>query len=240
MRTLIVDDERLARNELKRLLHAHEELKLVGEAANAEEARSLIDRHRPELLFLDIHMPGQSGFELLQELDNPPLVIFTTAHDDYAIRAFEVNALDYLLKPVEAERLAHAVEKVLQRTAPNGHGEAEETGELTESDQVFVKDGDRCWFVKLAEVRLFESEGNYTRLFFGREKPLVHRSLNYLEGRLDARRFFRASRKHLLNLRWVQSLKPSLNGGIVVRLDGMGEVSMSRRQAQKFRELLSL
>ncbi len=133
MRTLIVDDERLARNELKRLLRHHGELKLVGEAANAEEARGLIERLRPELLFLDIHMPGQSGFELLGELDHAPPVIFTTAHDDYAIRAFEVNALDYLLKPVEAERLAHAVEKVLLRKHPDHEEEMSQHGELTEA-----------------------------------------------------------------------------------------------------------
>lgn len=236
MKTIIVDDERLARTELKRLLKAHPELSIVGEAANAQEARSLIENESPDLIFLDIQMPGKSGFDLLEELDAVPAVIFTTAYDHFALQAFEVNALDYLLKPIEPERLAEAVTRIAKQNTP----EQKSTEKLHETDRVFVKDGDRCWFVPLEKVALFESEGNYTRLYFENEKPLVCRSLAYLEERLEPKIFFRASRKHIINLKWVVNLESSHNGGMIVMLQGRKTVEMSRRQAQRFRELRSL
>jgi two-component system LytT family response regulator len=231
MKALIIDDERLARAELRRLLEKHPEVEIVGEARDAEDALAQIGRVEPELLFLDIQMPGANGFELLEQLDRVPLVIFTTAYDDYAIQAFEVNALDYLLKPVAPERLAAALGKmagVKPKTAVAG------------DQQIFVKDGERCWFVALREIVLLESEGNYTRLYFGGHRPLVLRSLNYLEDRLDASVFFRASRKHILNLKFIEAIDAWANGGFLVRLKGAIEVEMSRRQAQKFKEVMSL
>ncbi len=236
MKTIIVDDERLARTELKRLLKAHPELSIVGEAANAQEASSLIEKESPDLIFLDIQMPGKSGFDLLEELDAVPAVIFTTAYDHFALQAFEVNALDYLLKPIEPERLAEAVTRIAKQNTPK----QKSTEKLLETDRVFVKDGDRCWFVPLEKVALFESEGNYTRLYFENEKPLVCRSLAYLEERLEPKIFFRASRKHIINLKWVVNLESSHNGGMIVMLQGRKTVEMSRRQAQRFRELRSL
>ncbi len=236
MKTIIVDDERLARTELKRLLKAHPELSIVGEAANAQEASSLIEKESPDLIFLDIQMPGKSGFDLLEELDAVPGVIFTTAYDHFALQAFEVNALDYLLKPIEPERLAEAVTRIAKQNTPK----QKSTEKLLETDRVFVKDGDRCWFVPLEKVALFESEGNYTRLYFENEKPLVCRSLAYLEERLEPKIFFRASRKHIINLKWVVNLESSHNGGMIVMLQGRKTVEMSRRQAQRFRELRSL
>lgn len=241
MKTFIVDDERLARNELKRLLKNFSSIEIIGEAANPDEAIERIETVHPELLFLDIQMPGRNGFELLESLTRVPRVIFTTAFDEYALKAFEFNALDYLLKPVEPKRLAAAIGKV-----ENHRREEEEKNSrlksslLGDADQVFVKDGERCWFVKLRDVRLLESEGNYTRLYFDRNKPLILRSLNYLEARLDEKTFFRASRKHIINLRWIESIEPGFDGRLDVKLSGAPEIEMSRRQSQKFKELMSI
>lgn len=239
MKALIVDDERLARTELRRLLTPFSELEIVGEAANAEEAKQKIDELNPDIVFLDIQMPGKSGFELLEELDSVPKIVFTTAYDEYALKAFEYNALDYLLKPIEPNRLEETVRKLVQ---PQIQEQVKHTDvqQLTDQDQVFVKDGERCWFVRLEKVRYFESEGNYVRLFFDEYKPLILRTLNYLDERLDSKTFFRASRKHIINLKWVDSIEPWLNGGLLVKLKGGGKIEVSRRQAVKFKEMLSL
>ena len=193
MKAIIIDDERLARTELRKLLQDFPEIEVVDEASNAEEGVLKIENHNPDLIFLDIQMPGKTGFDMLSELDHAPQVIFTTAYDEYALKAFEVNALDYLLKPVEPRRLADAVEKL--RRSYNGvsidkmHNHIGPNSILGENDQVFVKDGERCWFVKLSEVRLFESVGNYAKVFFGSNKPLILKSLNALEERLDEKSF---------------------------------------------------
>ena len=242
--TLIVDDERLARRELRRLLEPHEGVTVVGEAANADEAEGAVREHDPDLLFLDVQMPGDSGFDLLERLDAVPDVVFVTAYDEYAIKAFEVNALDYLVKPVEPERLAEAIETVRSR-AGNGDpqavaAEATPPPTLTAEDQVFVKDGKQCWFVQLADVRLFEAAGNYTRLYFDEEEPLIHRSLSYLQDRLDPDRFFRASRQHILNLAWVDDVTPWSKGKLKATLEDGTEVELSRRRSKQFREQLSL
>jgi two-component system, LytTR family, response regulator len=239
MKALIVDDERLARTELRRLLTPFSELEIVGEAANAEEAKQKIDELNPDIVFLDIQMPGKSGFELLEELDSVPKIVFTTAYDEYALKAFEYNALDYLLKPIEPHRLEETVRKLVQPKIQEQVKHAD-VQQLTDQDQVFVKDGERCWFVRLEKVRYFESEGNYVRLFFDEFKPLILRTLNYLDERLDSKTFFRASRKHIINLKWVDSIEPWLNGGLLVKLKGGGKIEVSRRQAVKFKEMLSL
>jgi two-component system LytT family response regulator len=194
---IIIDDERLARNELKKMLVLHPEIEVIGEAANADEGLNLINELNPDLILLDVQMPVKTGFDLLQELEKLPAVIFTTAYDEYAIRAFEVNALDYLLKPIDPKRLSDAVQKFLaidEKEMLFSENRSEIRLSLSESDQVFVKDGEKCWFVKLAEIRLFESVGNYARVFFGPNKPLILKSLNSLEERLDPRTFFRANR----------------------------------------------
>jgi len=239
MKALIVDDERLARTELKRLLTPFKDLQVVGEAVNAEDAAEKINQLRPDLIFLDIQMPGKSGFDLLEELDSVPTVVFTTAYDEYALKAFEYNALDYLLKPIEPQRLEDTVKKIIEKSRKKSAVESDKEI-LAETDQVFVKDGDRCWFVKLERVRLFESEGNYVRLFFEENKPLILRTLNYLDERLDSKTFFRANRKHIINLKWIDSIEPWLNGGLLVKLKDGHKVEVSRRQAVKFKDMLSL
>ena len=239
VKAIIIDDERLARNELKKLLQSHPEIEIIDEAANVAEGIAKIEQLNPDLIFLDIQMPGKTGFDLLEEVERAPKVIFTTAYDEYAIKAFEVNALDYLLKPIEPKRLTDALQKF--------HEELQEEktnipvrNHLTETDQVFVKDGDHCWFVKLGEIRLFESVGNYARVFFGGNKPLILKSLNALEEKLDERMFFRANRKYIINLRWIEKIESYFNNGLIIDLKGGEKIEISRRQTVKFKEMMSL
>lgn len=240
MRALIVDDERLARKELMKLLEDHPMIEIVGEAMNADEALQMVNDLNPDLLFLDIQMPGKTGFQLLEMLDSVPLVVFTTAYDEFALKAFEVNALDYLLKPIHPERLSETISKLAEKERAKTvatHGPEKKLGL---NDQVFVKDGDRCWFVSLSNVRLFESDGNYIKVYFDNNRPMIHKSLNALDEKLDERAFFRASRKHIVNLSWVEGIEPWFNGGLMVRLKGGDKVEVSRRQAAKFKDMMSL
>jgi two-component system, LytTR family, response regulator len=228
MNALIIDDERMARQELKRLLSAHPDIEIVGEAVTGEQALELIPRLAPDVIFLDVQMPGMNGFELLEHLDDVPQVIFTTAYDEYALKAFEVSALDYLVKPVVPARLAAAVTKLRPRQ------------DQVRLERVFVKEGERCWFVRVSDIFLLESEGNYTRLYFAKERPLVCRSLAALEERLDPAEFFRAGRKFILNLKWVEGVETSAAGNLMVRMRGGQCVELSRRQSIRFRDALSL
>ncbi len=242
MKALIIDDERLARKELNSLLEDSKEIIVVGEAINADDAYQKILELKPDLLFLDIQMPGKTGFDLLEMLDSVPHVIFTTAYDEYALKAFDVNALDYLLKPIQKERLQESIEKLIKKTTESQQDSDEnlEAFKLGVRDQVFVKDGDRCWFVRLSEVRLFESEGNYIKVYFEGNRPMIHKSLNALDEKLDDRAFFRASRKHIINLSWIEKIEPWFNGGLMVQLKGGQNVEVSRRQAARFKEMMSL
>jgi two-component system, LytTR family, response regulator len=243
IKAIIIDDERLARNELKKMLMDFPEIEVVAEGSNANEGLEKIETINPDLVFLDIQMPGKTGFDMLAELDKAPHVIFTTAYDEYALKAFEVNALDYLLKPVEPKRLADAIQKLhiqeeKEQVISNGITVNREM--LHEEDQVFVKDGERCWFVKLGDIRLFESVGNYAKVFFGPNKPLILKSLNALEERLDEKTFFRANRKHIVNLRLIDKIEPYFNGGLLLELKGGEKIEVSRRQTVKFKEMMSL
>lgn len=240
MKAILIDDERLARQELKSLLAAYPEIQIVGEANNVETAIESIKQLKPDVIFLDIQMPGKNGFELLEEISGVPEVVFVTAYDEYAIRAFEVNALDYLLKPVQSNRLAETVKKILNKESGDRQESKEQSLPLNDTDQVFVKDGEKCWFVKLSDVRLFESEGNYVRIYFDKNRPLILRSLNNLDERLNNRTFFRASRKHIINLKWVESIESWFNGGLMVKLRGGEQVEISRRQASKLKDMMSL
>ncbi|MDB6165394.1 MAG: lytR 2 [Lacunisphaera sp.] len=243
MKALIVDDERLARNELRRLLAAHADIEIAGEAKDVPDAVEKISALKPELIFLDVQMPGDDGFSLLEQLNPPlPAVIFTTAYDEFAVKAFEFNALDYLLKPVDPNRLVAALEKLRSRggSGPLAGEPGPATHRLAPEDKVFVREGDRCWFVPVKNIRLLESEGNYTRLHFDDQKPQLFRSLTAMEERLDNRHFFRANRKQVINLAWVDGIEPWFSGGLLVKLKGGLKVELSRRQAQDFRERMSL
>ncbi len=229
MRVLIVDDERLARAELRRMLAAHPSVAIVGEAANAAEAAAHIAALQPDLLLLDVQMPGGSGFDLLATLDDPPEVVFTTAFDQYALQAFEASALDYLMKPVEPQRLAAALERAAARL-----GLAATPACMPR--KLFIRDGERCWFVRLEDIRLFESEGNYTRLYFDGAAPLLGRSLLQLEQRLNPQQFFRASRRHIVNLAAVRGIENGDGGALALKLDDM-TVEVSRRRVAALRQL---
>lgn len=241
---IIVDDERLARQELKRILADVKKVNIIDEHNNAEDAIEAIEKSKPDLVFLDIQMPGKNGFELLEELDYTPEIMFITAYDEYALKAFEVNALDYILKPIEEERFEKSLDSVINRIE-NRKKEQEEIENLpsdllTENDQVFLKDGDRCWFVQLKDIRLFESEGNYVRVYFENEKPLILKSLNNLEKKLSDKIFFRANRKHMINLKWVDKIETWFNGGLLVILKDGQKVEISRRQTSKLKDMMSL
>lgn len=241
MKSLLIDDERLARNELKRLLAAHADIVVAGEAVDVEDALAKVATLKPDLIFLDVQMPGADGFSLLEQLEPPlPAVIFTTAYDEFAVKAFEFNALDYLMKPVDPNRLVAALEKLRGRGPGGPDGPNQEGRRLSPEDKVFVREGDRCWFVPVKSIRLLESEGNYTRIHFDDNKPQLFRSLTAMEDRLDAKHFFRANRKQVINLAWVEGIEPWFSGGLLVLLKGGIKVELSRRQAQEFREKMSL
>jgi two-component system LytT family response regulator len=247
MRALIVDDEPLARRELRRLLAAFPWIQIVGEASDVDEARECIESLAPGIVFLDVQMPGGTGFDLLAQLDYLPRIIFTTAYDHYAVKAFDVSALDYLLKPIEPERLAAALAKippavasqpdVMQATGTQAAGEqaAKMPRQHAPLEQLFVRDGPRCWFVPLREVSLFSAEGNYVRLQWGKTRPLLGRSLSALEEKLDAQRFFRANRRQIVNLDFIASVDLGEGGRLYLQLRDGPEVEISRRQARLFR-----
>ena len=238
MKALIVDDERLGRNALRRLLKEHPEVEIVAEAANAEEALRAVRRNSPDIIFLDVEMPKCSGFELLEKMEDVPAVIFTTAYDQYAVHAFEVNAMDYLLKPISSERLAGALARAEKARASTSRQCMQEKDSGIR--QIFVRDGDRCWIVRIADITLMESEGNYTRLHFAGNAPLIYRSLTAIEEKLNPASFFRANRSQIVNLRWIDDVRTEIEGRLVVALKNGKQVEVSRRQSRRLRELLSL
>lgn len=231
----IIDDSRLARAEMRRLLADFDDINITGEAANAEQAFEVIQRTEPGLLFLDIQMPGKDGFQLLEELDSVPHVIFVTAYNEYAVRAFEVSALDYLTKPVDPERLNEALLKV--RNSRTNLPQNDEP--LQEESRVFVKDGERCWFVRVGDIDLIESNGNYAKVHFDDEHPMIHKSLNYLENRLSPDLFFRANRSQIINLKRIKNVDPWFGQSIKIELANGASVEVSRRRSKEFREKLS-
>jgi two-component system LytT family response regulator len=231
---MIIDDEPPARRELRRLLTDFPWLEVVGEAGNVDQAAEMVELLMPELLFLDIQMPGGSGFDLLTRLEHLPQVIFTTAYDEHAVRAFEVDALDYLLKPIDPARLTGALGRVKSAQI------ARKQQPDAVLEQLFVRDGSRCWFVPLREVRLLSSEGNYIRLSWGKEKPLLGRALAALEQRLDPNRFFRANRRQIINLDFIENVELGVNGRLHAQLRDGPEVEISRRQARLFKVKMSI
>lgn len=237
MKAIIIDDERLARQELRNLLSAHKEVEVVAECADAISALKSIQENKPDLIFCDIQMPGKTGLELAEEISAMVDVVFVTAYDEHAIKAFELNAFDYLVKPVNPDRLAETVRKLVFKESG---GKGENNAPLGNDDTVFVKDGDKCWLVKMNSIRLFESEGNYVRVYFENFRPLILRSLNSLEMRLNEKQFFRASRRHIVNLDYVAGIEPWFNGGLNLKMKDGREVEISRRQAVKLKDIMSL
>ena len=243
-KTIVIDDERLAREELKSILSEYTEIDVIDEAQNGDEGIEKIKKHNPDLIFLDVSMPGMTGFDMLKKLTDIPHVIFVTAYDEYAIKAFEVNALDYLLKPIDNNRLNEAIEKLRNNDEQDFESSPKNSLErkdrrLTITDRVFIKDGEKCYFVQLSDVRMLESDGNYVKVYFGTSRPLILRSLNSFEDKLDPEHFFRANRKFIINLDWVENVENWFNGGLQVELKSGDKVEISRRQAIRFKEMLS-
>ena len=237
IKAVIVEDSRLARNELKELIKNHPEIEIIGEAENVDSGFELIQETQPDLLFLDINMPEKDGFELLEMLDKVPITIFTTAFDEYAIKSFEYNALDYLLKPINPKRFAQAIEKVGQNLTEK---EEKNNKKLTLSNQIFIRDGEKCWLVKIADIYLFEVDGNYTKIFFQDEKAVINKSLNQIEEKLPEDFFFRANRNQIINVEYIGKIDPWFSGNLLVHLPKEIKVEISRRQTNNFKEKLSL
>lgn len=244
MKVLLIDDERLAREELKHLLKEFAgNITIVGEASNGVEGLKAIKELSPDLVFLDIQMPEMDGFEMLKRLDEIPRVIFTSAYDEYALEAFKVNALDYLLKPIDPTRLKDAIQKIKNDSEDEFFSpiaNPREERKLNNTDRVFIKDGEKCYFPLLSEIRYFESQGNYVRMYFDNKKPMILRSLNALEERLSSEDFFRANRKYLINIQAIKEIENWFNGGLKVKLDNDVEIEISRRQAIRFKDIMSI
>ncbi|TRX38731.1 response regulator transcription factor [Flavobacterium sp. ZT3R18] len=233
IKVIIVDDERLSREELKRALKVYEDFVLIGEAENADVAKDLIETKMPDLIFLDIQMPEKSGFDLLESLDSVPAVLFTTAYNQYAVQAFEVNALDYLMKPIREERFAKAIEKIRNTISMKSSFNNAETKDR----KIFIKDGEKRFFIQLNEIYLIESLENYTRLFFQEKKALQRRSLRQWEEILDENIFFRINRTEIVNIKYIQEVNRTIGGRLEVKLKTGELLEVSNRQSVKFKNL---
>ena len=232
-RVIVIDDERSAREELKSALKGYAGFEVIGEAKNADEAKEQIITKRPDLIFLDIQMPEKNGFELLESLDEVPIVIFTTAFNQYAVQAFEINALDYLMKPIREERFAKAIEKY--RNSVNQKNAGDKV--LPADRQIFIKDGEKCYFIRLSDIYMIESVDNYSRLYFEQKKVLMKRSLRQWEEMLDATQFFRISRTHIINTQYIQQVNSEAKGKLTIRLKTGELLEVSGRQSVKFKNL---
>jgi len=238
LKTVIVEDSRLARNELKELLKAHQEIELIGEAENVDEGFKLINEVKPDLLFLDINMPEKDGFELLEMLDEVPIIIFTTAFDEYAIKSFEYNAFDYLLKPINQKRFSASIAKILESISSDS-AEKNDDSTLALDKKIFIKDGEKCWLVKVQDITLFEIVGNYTRVFFEENQPLIYKSLTQIEEKLPEDVFFRANRQQIININHVSKVVSWFNGKLKIEMHSGEEIEISRRQSYIFKDQLS-
>ena len=232
-RVIVIDDERSAREELKSALKGYAGFEVIGEAKNADEAKEQIIAKRPDLIFLDIQMPEKNGFELLESLDEVPIVIFTTAFNQYAVQAFEINALDYLMKPIREERFAKAIEKY--RNSVNQKNAGDKV--LPADRQIFIKDGEKCYFIRLSDIYMIESVDNYSRLYFEQKKVLMKRSLRQWGEMLDATQFFRISRTHIINTQYIQQVNSEAKGKLTIRLKTGELLEVSGRQSVKFKNL---
>lgn len=236
MKAIVVEDSRLAREGLVKMLQAYPELDVIGAAEHPSSAFLLIQEHRPDIIFLDIHMPGESGFDLLEKLDYLPQIIFTTAYSEYAIRSFDFNTIDYLLKPISHERLHIAINKL---RLSNEDKLSSQKPRLDIHSRMFIKDGDKCHLVPLESIRYFESCKNYVRIFFNTENAFVKKSLNSVEERLPQKYFFRANRQYIVNLQEITKIEEAINDGYEITMSDGKTLEVSRRNAVELKDLLS-
>lgn len=238
MKVVVVEDSRLARAGLVRMLGDYPGVEVVGEADHPDSALPLIRATLPDVLFLDIQMAGADAFDLLAQLDEPPRIVFTTAHAEYAVRSFEFDTVDYLLKPISHERLAQAIRKLEARDA--AVPAQAQKAPLDDKSRIFIKDGERCHMVPLAAIRCFESCKNHVQVYFGQQHAYVKKSLNSVEERLPASMFFRVSRQHIVNLGAIAAIEEAVGAGYLVTLDNGKKLEVSRRHAAQLKETLSL
>jgi two-component system LytT family response regulator len=249
LKTLVVDDEPLARERVVSLLQGEQNIELLGECRDGQEAIAAIQQLSPDLVFLDVQMPGADGFQVLQAVgaDKMPMVIFVTAYDQHALKAFEVRALDYLLKPFDRERFHDAV------TRAKASIEQQETGDLgrrllalvkdlrpaaPKTDRIVVKSGGRLFFLRCDEIDWIEAAGNYARLHVANESHLLRETMTSLESRLDAEKFFRIHRSRIVNMERIQELQPWFNGEYVVILRNGTRLTLSRGYREKLQDRL--
>jgi two-component system LytT family response regulator len=249
IRTLVVDDEPLARERLTNLLSAEADIEVVGQCRDGEEAVTAIVDQTPDLVFLDVQMPALNGFGVIDAVgsERMPLVIFVTAYDQHALKAFQVRALDYLLKPFDRERFQQALERA--RT----HLQRDETGDIgrrllalvkdlrrdqPKTDRLVVKSGGRLFFLRADEIDWIEAAGNYVRVHIGPASHLLRETMNAIEGRLDAEKFFRIHRSRIVNLERIQEMQPWLNGEYAVLLRTGTRLTLSRGYREKLQERL--
>jgi two-component system LytT family response regulator len=235
MKAIVVEDSRLAREGLINMLQAYPELKVVASADHSVNALALIQEHQPDVIFLDIHLPGESGFDLLEKLDCTPQIIFTTAYSEYAIRSFDFNTIDYLLKPISDERLKIAIDKL----SINKETAATKKPPLDINSRMFVKDGEKCHLVHLESIRYFESCKNHVRIFFNNDNAFVKKSLNSIEERLPKKHFFRVNRQYVVNLHAIVSIEEAINDGYEITMNDGKTLEVSRRNAVELKDILS-
>ena len=250
IRTLVVDDEPLARERLTNLLSAEPDIEVVGQCRDGEEAATAIVDHSPDLVFLDVQMPSMNGFEVIDAVgsEKMPLVIFVTAYDQHALKAFQVKALDYLLKPFDRERFQEALQRA--RT----YIQRDETGDIgrrllalvkdlrrdqPKTDRLVVKSGGRLFFLRTDEIDWIEAAGNYVRLHVGPVSHLLRETMNAIEGRLDPEKFFRIHRSRIVNMERIQEMQPWLNGEYAVLLRTGTRLTLSRGYREKLQDRLA-
>jgi two-component system LytT family response regulator len=245
-RVLIADDEPLARERLRMLLAGQTWLQIVAECQNGTEAIEAIDRLHPDLVFLDVQMPGATGFEVIEAVrpDRMPLIVFVTAFDKYALRAFDVHALDYLLKPFDRERFGQSLARARQQLERPGNGDLErrllalvqDLRAAPRLERFVIKSGGRVVFVRADEIDWIEAAGNYVKLHVGRDAHLFRETMSTLESRLDPDTFFRIHRSHIVNIERVKELQPWFNGEYVVFLRSGTRLTLSRGYREKLQE----
>ena len=233
MRTLIVEDSRLAREGLARMLQSHAEIELVGMASDADSALRLLRELRPELVLLDIGLPGGTGYSVLEQLDFSPKIIVTTADPEQALRAFDFDAVDFLLKPIRPERLARALDKLSTDAAPV-------STTLGPDDRILLKDGERCHLIAVRDMRLLASAQSHVRVWFGNQQAVVRKTLQHVAARLPPQLFFQANRQTVVNLQAVRAIDETAGGGYLLTLDDGQRLDISRRQAAVLKERMSL
>jgi two-component system, LytTR family, response regulator len=246
IRAVIVDDEELARQVLREFIGAHPEIELIAECANGFEAVKIVTEQKPDLMFLDIQMPKLDGFEVLELIGNNTAVVFVTAYDSYAIKAFEVHAVDYLLKPFDAERLRAAVARARARLDQERSGLGQDLANLVELlrtrssylERIALKSAGRISFVRVEELDCIEAEGNYVRLCLAGEEHLLRSTLSALEGRLDPNRFVRVHRSAIVNVERVQELRSSQHGEHAITLRSGRRLTLSRGYRDRLQTIL--